>query len=124
MAAIVFGERAPTGRLPVTIYDEGFIRSRPTKSGSNITDMGLRSELGLTYMHYRGTPVCMLCQDFCMYVFHTVCIHSLSRALTLAALVVVLNVAAPKLFNCPRAYSMPKVVAFWLRFGVRTISYS
>ena len=122
MAAIVFGERAPTGRLPVTIYDEGFIRSRPTKSGSNITDMGLRSELGLTYMHYRGTPVYMLCQDFCMYF--TLFVSILSHALTLAALVVVLNVAAPKLFNCPRAYSMPKVVAFWLRFGVRTISYS
>ena len=81
MAAIVFGERAPTGRLPVTIYDEGFIRSRPTKSGSNITDMGLRSELGLTYMHYRGTPVYMLCQDFCMYFTLFVSILSHARSL-------------------------------------------
>jgi beta-glucosidase len=51
VAAVVFGDRAPGGRLPVTVYDEGIVPSR------NITDMSLRSAEGLTYMHYKGEPL-------------------------------------------------------------------
>eukprot|EP00040_Diaphanoeca_grandis_P027457 m.156344 g.156344 ORF g.156344 m.156344 type:complete len:991 (+) comp30988_c0_seq1:126-3098(+) len=51
IAAVVFGERPPTGRLPVTIYDNTVTQAR------NITNMDLRDAGGLTYMHYRGTPL-------------------------------------------------------------------
>ena len=37
--------------MPVTVYDEGIVASR------DATDMSLRSGEGLTYMHYRGTPL-------------------------------------------------------------------
>jgi beta-D-xylosidase 4 len=50
---VVFGDRAPGGRLPVTIYDEGFIED----TSRNITDMSLRDSQGVTYMHYKGTPL-------------------------------------------------------------------
>lgn len=43
VAAVLFGDRNPGGRLPVTFYDEGLVASR------NITDMGLRSHGGITY---------------------------------------------------------------------------
>ena len=42
IAAVVFGDRAPSGRLPVTIYDEGVIEKR------SIGDMDLRSGDGVT----------------------------------------------------------------------------
>jgi beta-glucosidase len=51
VAAVLFGDHNPGGRLPVTIYDETLVKGR------NITDMSLRSAEGLTYMHYRGTPL-------------------------------------------------------------------
>lgn len=54
--SVLFGDRPPTGRLPVTIYDENFIAHR-NSSAHNITDMSLRSVDGLTYMHYTGTPL-------------------------------------------------------------------
>ena len=57
VAAVVFGDRAPGGRMPVTVYDESMNADR------NITDMSLRktnrttSAQGLTYMHYEGSPL-------------------------------------------------------------------
>lgn len=48
VAAVVLGDRSPTGRLPVTLYDSSITEQR------NITDMALRSHDGLTYLHYRG----------------------------------------------------------------------
>lgn len=51
IAAVVFGDRAPSGRLPVTIYDDSVVTSR------DLGDMDLRSSDGLTYMHYRRPPV-------------------------------------------------------------------
>jgi hypothetical protein len=56
LVAVLLGDRAPTGRLPVTIYDEQLIAHR-NSSEHNITDMSLRSVDGLTYMHYKGTPL-------------------------------------------------------------------
>jgi hypothetical protein len=53
VAAVVWGDRAPSGRLPVTIYDEGFIQD----TSRNITNMTLRGGLGVTYMFYRGVPL-------------------------------------------------------------------
>lgn len=51
VVAVLLGDRNPTGRLPVTVYDESLAQSR------KITDMSLRSNNGLTYMHYRGTAL-------------------------------------------------------------------
>jgi beta-D-xylosidase 4 len=56
LVAVLLGDRQPTGRLPVTIYDESLIANR-NSSEHNITDMSLRSVDGLTYMHYRGAPL-------------------------------------------------------------------
>eukprot|EP00041_Stephanoeca_diplocostata_P034273 m.1156162 g.1156162 ORF g.1156162 m.1156162 type:complete len:985 (+) comp24492_c0_seq2:78-3032(+) len=56
VVSVLFGDRPPTGRLPVTIYDESFIAHR-NSSAHNITDMSLRSVDGVTYMHYTGTPL-------------------------------------------------------------------
>ena len=50
IAAVVFGDASPGGRLPVTFYDDSFVKSR------NITEMGLRTHDGLTYMHWAGGP--------------------------------------------------------------------
>ena len=44
MAAVLTGDASPGGRLPVTFYDEAFVTAR------NITDMGLRSHQGVTYV--------------------------------------------------------------------------
>ncbi len=60
VVAVLFGDGGahPGGRLPVTIYDEGFVaRRNDTATGHNITDMSLRSGDGVTYMHYKGTPL-------------------------------------------------------------------
>ena len=51
VASVVFGDRHPTGRLPVTIYPSSVVDTRV------IGDMDLRSARGLSYMHYRGHPV-------------------------------------------------------------------
>jgi beta-D-xylosidase 4 len=51
VAAVIFGDRAPSGRLPVTLYSESIVSSR------GLGDMDLRSADGLTYMHYTGTPI-------------------------------------------------------------------
>ena len=51
VAAVMMGEASPGGRLPVTVYPESFVETR------NITEMGLRTHDGLTYMHYTGTPL-------------------------------------------------------------------
>ena len=51
VAAVVMGDASPGGRLPVTVYPEAFVDTR------NITEMGLRTHDGLTYMHYTGTPL-------------------------------------------------------------------
>lgn len=48
VAAVVLGDRSPTGRLPVTLYDSSITEQR------NITDMALRSHDGLTHLHYCG----------------------------------------------------------------------
>ena len=45
------GDRAPTGRLPVTLYDASVVGTRL------VGDMDLRSHTGLTYMHYTGHAV-------------------------------------------------------------------
>ncbi len=102
VAAVLFGEHSPGGRLPVTIYDETLVVTR------NITDMSLRSAEGLTcllrtqlvvcvsvcvcflccgtyiarsrYMHYTGTP---------LWPFGTYCVQkqwSLSLSLFLSFL--------------------------------------
>ena len=45
------GKHAPAGRLTTTWYPKTFIEKRP------ITDMSLRDNGGITYMHYSGKPV-------------------------------------------------------------------
>lgn len=50
LAAVLFGARAPTGRLPYTAYDAGFPATRPP------TDLSFDGGLGITYMYYRGVP--------------------------------------------------------------------
>ena len=60
VVAVLMGDDGvhPGGRLPVTIYDESFVaRRNDSATGHNITDMSLRSGDGVTYMHYRGTPL-------------------------------------------------------------------
>jgi hypothetical protein len=44
----LMGNVSPSGRLPYTIYAEGFITERA------LTDMSLRGGVGLTYKHYTG----------------------------------------------------------------------
>ena len=44
----LMGNVSPSGRLPYTIYAEGFIKERA------LTDMSLRGGVGLTYKHYTG----------------------------------------------------------------------
>jgi beta-glucosidase-like glycosyl hydrolase len=60
IVAVLMGDDGahPGGRLPVTVYDDGFVaRRNDSATGHNITDMSLRSGDGVTYMHYRGTPL-------------------------------------------------------------------
>jgi len=51
----LLGERNPTGRLPVTIYDENFVSDRGI--AGNITNMSLRGNGGITYLHFEGEPL-------------------------------------------------------------------
>ena len=46
---IIFGDAMPAGKLPVTIYDGSFMKSRPS-----IMDMSLRNNGGITYRYYTG----------------------------------------------------------------------
>ena len=48
---ILFGKTSPAGRLTTTIYPAAFADTRP------ISDMNLRSEEGITYRYYTGTPL-------------------------------------------------------------------
>lgn len=50
LAALLFGDTSPSGRLPYTIYDAEFVNTRPP------TDMSMDGGLGITYMNYKGTP--------------------------------------------------------------------
>ena len=52
LANIIYGSAAPAGKLPTTIYDASFLKSRPS-----IMDMSLRGGSGITYRYYTGTPV-------------------------------------------------------------------
>ena len=49
---IVLGNTAPAGKLPVTIYDASFMKSR-----NSIMDMSLSDNGGITYRYYTGTPL-------------------------------------------------------------------
>eukprot|EP00484_Ammonia_sp_Unknown_P005082 CAMPEP_0197074090 /NCGR_PEP_ID=MMETSP1384-20130603/210934_1 /TAXON_ID=29189 /ORGANISM="Ammonia sp." /LENGTH=946 /DNA_ID=CAMNT_0042512931 /DNA_START=16 /DNA_END=2857 /DNA_ORIENTATION=- len=49
---VIYGDTAPAGKLPVTIYDASFMQSRPS-----IMDMSLRNNGGITYRYYTGTPL-------------------------------------------------------------------
>lgn len=51
LAAVLFGDRAPAGRLPITFYDAALVDAR------NITDMNLRDRGGVTYRYYEGEPL-------------------------------------------------------------------
>ncbi len=51
LAAVLFGDVSPSGRLPYTIYDDNFT------AGRSIGDMSLSSRGGITYLHYMGTPL-------------------------------------------------------------------
>jgi hypothetical protein len=51
VVAVLLGDREPTGRLPVTVYDEDFVSSRGDVG--NITNMSLRDNGGITYMHFK-----------------------------------------------------------------------
>jgi hypothetical protein len=49
IAAILYGDISPSGRLPYTMYDEDFTSRRPS-----IGDMSLSGQGGLTYQYYQG----------------------------------------------------------------------
>jgi beta-glucosidase-like glycosyl hydrolase len=49
LAAVLFGDRSPAGRLPYTAYDRRFIDTRPP------TDMSMDGGMGITYMYFLGT---------------------------------------------------------------------
>ena len=92
VAAVLFGEHSPGGRLPVTVYDETLVLRR------NITDMSLRSVDGLTYLLL---PICI-----------GIC---LSCSLSLSLCVHLLNVSC-----LGQVYALYRhsAVAFWVRVGV------
>ena len=52
IAAILYGDVSPSGRLPYTFYDADFVSRRP-----NIGDMSLSGGGGLTYQYYDGVPL-------------------------------------------------------------------
>jgi len=52
IAAILFGDVSPAGRLPTTIYDSSLTTARPS-----IGNMDLRANGGITYLYYTGTPL-------------------------------------------------------------------
>jgi hypothetical protein len=47
----LLGKYSPAGRLPVTFYDHTIMKTRDP------VDMKLRTGSGITYQHYRGTPL-------------------------------------------------------------------
>lgn len=47
----LLGVYSPAGRLPVTFYSKDIMKER------NPVDMSLRGGSGITYQHYRGTPI-------------------------------------------------------------------
>lgn len=47
----LLGKYSPAGRLPVTFYDHSIMKTRDP------VDMKLRTGSGITYQHYRGTPL-------------------------------------------------------------------
>lgn len=51
IADILLGKISPGGRLPYTVYPTEFAQQR------SMTDMRLRSNSGITYRHYKGTPL-------------------------------------------------------------------
>ena len=53
IADVLLGHYSPAGRLPVTFYDS----SVNVRSNFNPEDMALRHGNGVTYQHYRGTPL-------------------------------------------------------------------
>ena len=53
IAEVLLGGYSPQGRLPVTFYDS----SVNTRSNFNPEDMSLRQGNGVTYRHFRGTPL-------------------------------------------------------------------
>jgi beta-glucosidase len=50
IAAVLYGDHAPAGRLPVTIYPRNY-------TTRNMTDYDLTSHEGTTHLHYTGTPL-------------------------------------------------------------------
>ena len=52
IAAILYGDVSPSGRLPYTFYDADFVSRRP-----NIGYMSLSGGGGLTYQYYDGVPL-------------------------------------------------------------------
>ena len=49
---IIYGETAPSGKLPITNYDKSILNTRKT-----IMDMSLRDNGGITYRYYTGKPL-------------------------------------------------------------------
>jgi hypothetical protein len=52
VAAVLYGDVSPAGRLPTTIYDSSLTTARPS-----IGTMDLRANGGITYLYYTGTPL-------------------------------------------------------------------
>ncbi|XP_065184882.1 uncharacterized protein LOC135815502 [Sycon ciliatum] len=50
IAEVIFGDTVPSGRLPFTVYPDGYVQ-RP------ISDMSLRDNGGCTYQYYTGSPL-------------------------------------------------------------------
>ena len=50
IAAVLYGDHAPAGRLPVTIYPANY-------TTRNMTDYNLTSHEGTTHLHYTGRPL-------------------------------------------------------------------
>jgi hypothetical protein len=90
VAAVLFGEHSPGGRLPVTVYDETLVLRR------NITDMSLRSVDGLTYL------LLPMCIGICLSSSLCVCVYLLDISCL------------------GQVYALYRhsAVAFWVRVGV------
>ena len=50
IAAVLYGDHAPAGRLPVTIYPANY-------TTRNMTDYNLTNHEGTTHLHYTGRPL-------------------------------------------------------------------
>jgi|EP01047_Picozoa_sp_COSAG01_P032090 beta-glucosidase len=53
IADVLLGQYSPAGRLPITFYDS----SVNVRSNFNPVNMALRHGNGVTYQHFRGTPL-------------------------------------------------------------------